>query len=228
MAKLLVVEDDRMFAALICHALREQGHVLELAGDHARARHLAFANQYDGIVLDVNLPGGSGLSVVEELRREGRATPVLMLTGQDQPADVVRGLDLGADDYLGKPFDPGVLCARVRALVRRGGAATAAQALTFGDVLLERGTYKVMVGGRRLQCTPKEFTLLAHFVEHAERVVSRAELLAEGVGDDLRPRLQRGRGARRAAARQAAGPRRAAPAGDGTRRRLQAHPERRP
>jgi DNA-binding response OmpR family regulator len=173
-ARLLVVEDDRMFAELVCHVLRAAGHAVDAAPDLARARALASAGDYDGLVLDVDLPDGSGLALLAELRRDRRATPVLLLTGRDAPADVVRGLDAGADDYLAKPVDVEVLGARVRALLRRGGAA---RALAFGDVQLERGTYKVSVGGRRVSCTPKEFALLAYLVEHAERAVTRAELL---------------------------------------------------
>ncbi len=175
MGKLLVVEDDRMFAELVCCVLRDAGHAVDAAPDLAHARVLASARDYDGLVLDVDLPDGSGLTLLEELRRERRATPVLLLTGRDTPADVVRGLDAGADDHLAKPVDPAVLGARVRALLRRGGSA--APALKFGDVVLERVTYKVSVGGNRVTCTPKEFALLAYLVEHAERAVTRAELL---------------------------------------------------
>jgi DNA-binding response OmpR family regulator len=177
MAKLLVVEDDRMFAELVSRALREQGHVVDVAHDYERARTLAFVQEYDGMVLDVNLPDGNGLTIVQDLRREGHATPVLMLTANDKPADVVRGLDAGADDYLAKPFDLDVLRARVRALVRRAGSDTSAIALSYGDLLLERSSYRVTIDGRRVACTPKEFTLLAYLVQHAERVVTRTELL---------------------------------------------------
>src|SRR4051794_35371470 len=93
MAKLLVVEDDRMFATLIVRALREEGHVLDLAREYAEGRMLAFVHDYDGILLDVQLPDGSGLNIAQELRKDGRTTPILVLTSQDTTADVVRGLD---------------------------------------------------------------------------------------------------------------------------------------
>jgi DNA-binding response OmpR family regulator len=176
MAKLLVVEDDRMFAELVRRALREEGHVVDLARDHATARTLAFVNDYDGLVLDVHLPDGNGLALVQELRAEGRTTPVLMLTGNDTPGDVVRGLDAGADDYLTKPFDLDVLRARVRALVRRSGARSV-QTLAFGGVIMERGSYRVVINGRKVSFTPKEFALLSYLIQHAETVVTRSELL---------------------------------------------------
>ncbi len=177
MAKLLVVDDDRMFNELVCRAMREQGYAVDSAQDYAGARALAFVQDYDALVLDVHLPDGTGLTLAQELRREGRTTPILLLTGADKPADVVRGLDAGADDYLPKPFDLDVLSARVRALIRRGGAQPEGPALAYGGLLLERGQYRLTVDGRRVACTPREFALLAFLVQRAERVVTRTELL---------------------------------------------------
>ncbi len=177
MAKLLVVDDDRMFNELVSRAMREQGHAVDTAKDYAGACMLAFVHEYDGIVLDVHLPDGTGLMLVQDLRREGRTTPVLLLTGADKSADVVRGLDAGADDYLPKPFDLDVLSARVRALVRRGGTQTEGPSLAYGGLVLERGQYRLTVDGRRVNCTPREFALLAYLVQRAERVVTRTELL---------------------------------------------------
>ena len=177
MAKLLVVDDDRMFAELVCRALREQGHVVDSAADDAGARALAFVQEYDGIVLDVVLPDGSGLSLVRDLRREGRTTPVLLLTANDKPADVVRGLDAGADDYLAKPFDLDVLAARVRALVRRAGAPAEPMVLAYGGVVIDRAGHRLSINEQRAACTPRELALLAYLVERAERVVTRSELL---------------------------------------------------
>jgi len=176
MSKILVVEDDRMFAELIRRALREEGHVVDMATNAAEGRTHAFVNDYDGILLDVSLPDGSGLQLARELRQEGRATPILILTGNDTPGDVVRGLDAGADDYVTKPLDLDVLKARVRALVRRNGAR-AVETLALGGVVVERGSYRALINGRKVQLTPKEFTLLAYLVQHAERVVTRSELL---------------------------------------------------
>jgi DNA-binding response OmpR family regulator len=177
MAKLLVVDDDRMFNELVCRAMREQGHAVDSAKDYAGARALAFVQEYDAMVLDVHQPDGTGLKLAQELRTEGHTTPILMLTGADKPTDVVRGLDAGADDYLPKPFDLDVLSARVRALLRRGGTQTEGPALAFGGLVLERGQYRLTVDGRRVSCTPREFALLAYMVQRAERVVTRTELL---------------------------------------------------
>jgi two-component system, OmpR family, response regulator len=176
MAKLLVVEDDRMFAELIRRALREEGHVVDVAKTCADARPLAFVHDYDGILLDVVLPDGSGLAIAQALRQEGRMTPILMLTAADSPADVVRGLDTGADDYLTKPFDLDVLRARVRALLRRNGPHTI-ERLALGGVVVERACYRVTINGQRVPITPKEFALLAYLIQRAEQVVTRSELL---------------------------------------------------
>jgi DNA-binding response OmpR family regulator len=176
MAKLLVIEDDRMFAELIRRALREEGHVIDLAASCGDARSLAFVHDYDGILLDLVLPDGSGLAIAKELRQEGRTVPILMLTAADAPGDVVRGLDTGADDYLTKPFDLEVLRARVRALVRRNGSRSV-ESLALGGVVVERSSYRVTINGQRVQLTPKEFALLAYLIQHAEEVVTRSELL---------------------------------------------------
>jgi DNA-binding response OmpR family regulator len=176
MARLLVVEDDRMFAELIRRALREDGHVVDVAPDLEEARVNALVHDYDGILLDVGLPGGSGLQLARELRERGRGTPILVLTGADAPGDVVRGLDAGADDYVTKPLDLTVLKARVRALVRRSGPRQV-ETLTLGGVVIERGAYRVSINGRKVPLTPKEFALLAYLVQHGERVVTRSELL---------------------------------------------------
>jgi len=137
---------------------------------------LAHVNEYDMIVLDVMLPRKTGLQVAAELRREGRSTPILMLTARDATEDVVRGLDAGADDYLTKPFKFDELLARVRALVRRGGASRT-ELLNYGPVELDRLKHKVRVGGKRLDLTPKEFQLLEHFLMRPEEVIRRTDLL---------------------------------------------------
>jgi DNA-binding response OmpR family regulator len=137
---------------------------------------LAFVYDYDAIVLDVVLPDASGLQIVRALRQEGRATPVLLLTGNRESEDVVRGLDAGADDYLTKPFDMDVLKARVRALLRRGGARRTDR-LAFGGIVVDRLTRQAATEGRKLQLTPKEYSLLEHLIVNAERVVTRTELL---------------------------------------------------
>jgi DNA-binding response OmpR family regulator len=174
--KILVVEDDRKVASFIEQGLREEGYAVDVAPDGDQATMLAHVYEYDMIVLDVMLPKKNGLQVAAELRREGRPTPILMLTARDATEDVVRGLDAGADDYLTKPFKFDELLARVRALVRRGGAGRT-ELLTYGQVELDRLKHKARVAGKKLDLTPKEFQLLEHFLLRPEEVVRRTDLL---------------------------------------------------
>lgn len=174
--KLLIVEDDRMLSELVRRALVEDGYAVDVAFDGEQAEALAFVNDYDAIVLDLLLPGKSGLHLLQQMRRENRLTPTLILTGRATKEDVVRGLDVGADDYLTKPFDLDELKARVRALVRRGGPRRSDQ-LTFGGVTLDRRRRIVTIDGEAQRMTPKEFALLEYFMTKPEEVVARTELL---------------------------------------------------
>jgi DNA-binding response OmpR family regulator len=174
--KLLVVEDDRMLSALVRRAMVEEGHTVDVAADGEQAEALAFVNEYDGIILDLLLPGKSGLDLLQQLRREDRLTPTLILTGRGGTQNVVRGLDLGADDYLTKPFDLDELKARVRALLRRGSARSS-ERIVLSGLLLDRRRRLATIDGRALRMTPKEFALLEHLVVNADDVVTRTELL---------------------------------------------------
>jgi DNA-binding response OmpR family regulator len=174
--KILVVEDDRKVAGFVEQGLKEEGYVVDLARDGDEATMLAHINDYDAVLLDVVLPKKNGFQIAAELRREGRNTPILMLTSRDAPEDVVRGLDAGADDYLSKPFRFDELLARIRALHRRGGAERL-DVLRYGAVTLDRLRHVAAVNDRRLDLTPKEFQLLEFFLLHAEEVVRRTTLL---------------------------------------------------
>jgi DNA-binding response OmpR family regulator len=174
--KILVVEDDRKVAGFVEQGLKEEGHVVDVARDGEEATMLAHVNDYDAVLLDVVLPKKNGFQIAAELRREGRNTPILMLTSRDAPEDVVRGLDAGADDYLSKPFHFDELLARIRALHRRGGAERL-DVLRYGAVTLDRLRHVATVDGRPLDLTPKEFQLLEFFLLHAEEVVRRTTLL---------------------------------------------------
>ncbi len=174
--KLLVVEDDAKVAGFIDHGLREEGYIIDIASDGDEATMLAHVNEYDVILLDVILPKKSGFQIATELRREGRTTPILMLTSRDALEDVVRGLDAGADDYLAKPFKFDELLARIRALSRRGGAQRL-DVLRYGPLALDRLHHVVTVSGERLELTAKEFQLLEYFLLHAGEVVRRTTLL---------------------------------------------------
>ena len=174
--KILVVEDDRKVAGFIEQGLREEGYAVDVAKDGDEATTLAHVNDYDAILLDLMLPKKNGLQVAAELLREGRRTPILMLTARDSTEDVVRGLDAGADDYLSKPFKFDELLARLRALTRRGGAARLDR-LTYGALDLDRLRHKARAAGNLLDLTPREFQLLEHFMLHPEEVIRRTELL---------------------------------------------------
>jgi DNA-binding response OmpR family regulator len=174
--KILVVEDDRKVAGFIEQGLKEEGYVVDVAPDGDEATMLAHVYDYDVILLDVVLPKKSGFQVATELRREGRRTPILMLTSRDATEDVVRGLDAGADDYLAKPFRFDELLAHIRALHRRGGAERL-EVLTFGPISLDRLRHAVTVRDRPFELTPKEFQLLEFFLLHPEEVVRRTTLL---------------------------------------------------
>lgn len=174
--KILVVEDDRKVAGFIEMGLREEGYAVDVARDGDEAVMNAHVNEYDAVLLDLMLPKKNGLQVAAELRREGRAVPILMLTARDATDDIVRGLDAGADDYLTKPFKFDELLARLRALVRRGGAKRL-ERLSIGSLELDRLKHEAFAGERKLELTPKEFQLLEHFMLHPDRVVRRTELL---------------------------------------------------
>lgn len=174
--KILVVEDDRKVAGFIELGLREEGYAVDVARDGEEASTLAHVNSYDAILLDLMLPKKNGLQVALELRKEGYKTPILMLTARDTTDDVVRGLNAGADDYLSKPFKFDELLARIRALVRRGGAQRL-ERLSYGPLELDRLEHQARAGGNVLDLTPREFRLLEHFLLHPEEVVRRTQLL---------------------------------------------------
>ena len=180
--KILVAEDDRDIAALIAHYLHKQGwgtHIVS-AGDEALA--YARQNPVDVLVLDLMLPGLSGLEICRALRAEKstEAIPIIMVTARADETDRILGLDIGADDYLPKPFSPNELVARVRALMRRSKRADASTAtLTFGPITMDLGSLTVADAGREVRLTAKEFLLLQYLLEHRGRVLSRDLLLGD-------------------------------------------------
>jgi two-component system, OmpR family, response regulator len=174
--RILVIEDDRLLADYVRLALREDGHAVDVIHTGGEGQTLAMVHDYDVIILDQGLPGRSGLEILTYMREHGRATPVLMLTAQAEEEDVIRGLDAGADDYLAKPFVVGELRARIRALVRRGGA-TRSEQVEFEDLKLDRLTRRILLNARSLSLTPKEYALLEYFLLRAAQVVTRTELL---------------------------------------------------
>ena len=180
---MLVAEDDEGLGEVLARGLREQGYVVDLVPDgEAAAAYLRFY-QYEVAVLDWRMPRLSGLDLVQRLRRGGTATPVLMLTARDTPADRIAGLDAGADDYLVKPFERQELLARMRALLRRRPPRGSAP-LRVGDLLLNVDTHEVMRGERTIELTQREFELLEYLMRNERIVISRQRLLDEVWGYD--------------------------------------------
>lgn len=177
--RLLLVEDESRMADLLKRGLAEEGYAVAAAGDGKTGLAMAESNEFDLIVLDIMLPGIDGFTIARRLRDGGIRTPILMLTARDAAPDVVRGLDLGADDYLTKPFSFEVLLARIRALLRRGPAAREVQ-LSVGPVRLDPAAHQVFREGEPVALTRTEFLLLEFLMRRAEQVVPRATLI-EGV-----------------------------------------------
>lgn len=172
----LLVEDDATMALLTKQVLEQEGFAVDHAVTGNDAQTLAFVNDYDAIVLDLTLPDRNGLTVLQALRKEGRSTPVIVLTGTNDSASTVRALDAGADDYVTKPIVIEEFRARMRALVRRGGAKRTEQ-LVSGNVTLNRLSRQVYVNGAECPLTAKEFQLLEHFLLNSGQVITRAQLL---------------------------------------------------
>jgi two-component system OmpR family response regulator len=163
-------------ALLTKQVLEQEGFAVDHALTGNEGHTLAFVNEYDAIVLDLALPDRNGLTILQALRNDGRSTPVIVLTGSKESQSTVRALDAGADDYVTKPIVIEEFRARMRALVRRGGAKRTEQ-LVLGNVVLNRLTRQVLVAGTECNLTAKEFQLLEHFLLNQGNVVTRAELL---------------------------------------------------
>ncbi|MDQ6735482.1 MAG: response regulator transcription factor [Nitrospirota bacterium] len=177
--RILVVEDEVKVGSFIRQALEEESYAVDLCADGQTGLDLARTNSYDLIILDVMLPGMSGLQILETLRKERLNAPVLIVTARAQVDQRVRGLDAGADDYLTKPFAIEELLARARALLRRGsGEGTGL--LQIEDLMLNLATREATRGGQRIELTSKEYALLEYFMRNAGRVLTRP-MIAEHV-----------------------------------------------
>ncbi len=180
--RLLVVEDEPVAASVLAQGLREHAYAVDVAGDGAAALEQAAVNDYDLLIVDVLLPGMSGLDLCGQLRAGGLTSPILMLTARGEPDQRVQGLDAGADDYLAKPYHFPELLARVRALLRRGPALASA-VLAVADLQMDTRARRVERAGRPIPLTTKEYGLLEYLARRRGEVVSRADI-AEHVWDD--------------------------------------------
>jgi two-component system, OmpR family, response regulator len=180
--RLLVVEDDREAAAYLRKALREAGHICEVAYDGEEGFALALDGEFDVFVIDRMLPKRDGLSLVSEVRKRGIRTPVLILSALGQVDDRVTGLRAGGDDYLSKPYAFSELLARIEALARRVAPQAADTLYKIGDLELDRLAHRVTRSGQEIPLQPREFRLLEYLMRHAGQVVTRTMLL-ENVWD---------------------------------------------
>jgi DNA-binding response OmpR family regulator len=184
--KILIVDDEQSLLDQLKRALEGQRYMVETAMDGEEALDKLFETPFDLIILDIMLPKRDGLSVLREIRQDGMTTPVLMLTARGEIGDKIKGLDLGADDYLPKPFSLDELLARARALLRRSGGQ-ADSVLQVKDLRLDTVSREVSKGGRPLELTAREFSILEFLLYNKNRAVSRFSLAEHVWGDAFDP-----------------------------------------
>lgn len=181
--RILLVEDDKDISHLVKLHLEDEAYLVDIAADGKEGLARAQGQEYDLVVLDLMLPGMDGLEICRRLRGETDYVPILMLTAKASEIDRIVGLELGADDYLTKPFSVRELVARVKAIFRRVGAVSAqagtedSPRLSLGDLIIETDKRKVKMAGKQITLTAKEYDLLYHFASHPGRVYTRAQLL---------------------------------------------------
>jgi two-component system, OmpR family, response regulator len=174
----LLIEDDGTIAAFVARGLKEAGFVVDHHTDGDVGFEAAISQRYDVAIVDLMLPGRDGISVIDELRRRGVATPVLILSARRSVDDRVKGLQAGGDDYLTKPFAFAELLARVQALVRRATRSPEPTSLTVEDLTMDLLSRRVSRAGRAIELRPREFTLLEYLMRNAGRVVSKTMILS--------------------------------------------------
>lgn len=174
--RILVIEDERKVANFVKRGLEEERYVVEIATDGETGLQMALNNEFDAIVLDVMLPRKNGLQVLSELRQAGKALPVLMLTARGSMEDRVMGLDLGADDYLPKPFHFEELAARLRSIMRRSSNVKSTK-LEVGDLILDTVLHVAYRNGKEIELTTKEYSLLDYLMRNKNRILSRSMIM---------------------------------------------------
>ena len=187
--KILIVEDEVQVAKVLQKGLREEGHAVDISHDGEDGGFLAEVNDYDLIILDLMLPKKNGIQVCREIRTRGVNTPVLMLTARGEDVDRIVGLEVGADDYLAKPFNTRELVARIKAVLRRSPAGARAQSaagtLVAGPLVLEPSSLTARLDDKPLTLTGAEFRVLENLVTHAGQIVSRETLTENALGRRL-------------------------------------------
>lgn len=175
--RILLVEDDDKIASFVSKGLREAGFAVDHSPDGTEGLHLALTEPYDAAVVDLMLPGMDGLSLIEEMRARGKQTPVLILSAKRSVDDRVKGLQIGGDDYLTKPFYFSELLARLRGLIRRASRTGEVSRLTLGDLSVDLITRRVERAGKEIELQPREFSLLEYLMRNSGRVVSKTMIL---------------------------------------------------
>jgi two-component system, OmpR family, response regulator len=174
--RILIVDDDPAILKLMKRVLSDESYAIDLASTGEEARTLALVHEYDGIILDLNLGDRHGFEILQELRRAGRRTPVMLYSGKGDSETIVRGLDAGADDFIVKPVSNDELRARVRTLVRRGASSRVGEQVTVGNLVLNRLTRRITCQTKDLEITATEMRLLEHLMLHAGETVTRSQL----------------------------------------------------
>lgn len=188
MKRVLVVDDEPSIQTLLRFNLQKEGYEVILADDGKKALELALNETFDFIILDIMLPGLDGMDITKKLRQEKKKTPILILTAKDDPIDRILGLEIGADDYLTKPFSPREVLARMKAIFRRmepveitsestTQTITQLEQLKIGEITADLTNYQVYVNQKQITLTPKEFELLVYFMQRKDRVINRDTLL---------------------------------------------------
>ncbi len=179
MFKILIIEDEDALVAALRRGLTAEGYLVESSSNGREGYFLANEKHFDLILLDILLPEMNGFEICEELRKQGNLTPILMLTAQGDDLDMAEGLDLGADDYLVKPFSFVVLMSRIRSLIRRTKRGATDQTIALGPFLLDTDAHRAFCGEVEISLTAKEFAILGYFLIHPRSVISKRELLDE-------------------------------------------------
>lgn len=179
--RILVIEDEKDVADFIGRSLTDESHAVDVFHDGREGEEMALSEQYDLVILDIMLPGKDGVAILRTLREEGLETPVLLLTARSSVEDRVKGLDAGADDYLGKPFALAELRARVRALLRRN-ASEKNPVLCIASVRLDPAAHEVRVNDRHIDLTNREFAILEYLMRNKGRMLTKG-MIAEHVWD---------------------------------------------